>query len=106
LQADERPEVEAARKGADLERPIEGEDPSAHSPDVVRRWLRAYAELESLESELLDLLAARAARMSKEARREAEETNLPVLLSQFVRFRKRRDYWQQRERELGTGSAG
>jgi hypothetical protein len=104
LQAEEPPEIEAARKGADLDRPIDGEDPSARSDQAIRRWLRAYAELESLEAELLDLFAARSAQMSEDARREAAETNLPVLVSQLERFRKRHDYWQDRaenlEREL------
>src|SRR3981081_2024428 len=77
----EKPEIEAARKGGDIDRPIDGEDLSAESPAVVRRWLRAYAELESLETELLDTLAARTARMSNDARREAAETDRPVLQS-------------------------
>ena len=50
--------VEAARKGGDIERPMDGEDPGAAAPEVVSRWLRAYAEIESLETGLLDLLAA------------------------------------------------
>jgi hypothetical protein len=102
----ERPEIEAARKGADPNRPpnrlIDGEDPSALSPHVVRRWLRTYAELENLEMELLDLLAFRAAQMSEDARHEAGETNFPVLVSQLDRFHKRRDFWQQRKREMET----
>jgi hypothetical protein len=96
----ESPEIEAARKGADPNQPMDGEDPSAQSPDVARRWLRAYAELESLETELLDLLALRTAHMSKEARQEAAETNFPVLVSQLERFHKRLDFWQQRKREV------
>ena len=100
----ERPEIEAARKGADPNRPIDGEDPSALSPHVVRRWLRTYAELESLEMELLDLLAFRAAQMSEDARHEAGETNFPVLVSQLDRFHKRRDFWQQRKREMETSA--
>ena len=96
----ERPEIVAAKKGGDLNRPIDGEDPNAQSRDAVRRWLRAYAELESLETELLDLLAERIARMSEDARHEASETNLPVLISQLERFRKRRDYWRQRQQQL------
>ena len=100
--AGERPEREAARKGGDAERPMEGEDPKAQAPESIRRWLRAYAELEALESELLDVLAARAANMGKDALHEAEETNLPVLLSQLERFRKRGEYWRQRAFELET----
>jgi hypothetical protein len=98
----ERPEIVAARKGADPNRPIDGEDPGAQSPDVARRWLRAYAELESLEVELLDLLAFRTAQMSEDARHEAAETNFPVLVSQLDRFHKRLDFWQQRKREVET----
>jgi hypothetical protein len=100
----EKPEIEAARKGGDIDRPIDGEDLSAESPAVVRRWLRAYAELESLETELLDILAARTAQMSNDARREAAETNLPVLMSQLERFRIRRDYWRQRQRQREMGA--
>ena len=97
----EKPEIVAARKGGDFNRPIDGEDPNARSRSAVRRWLRAYAELESLETELLDLLAERIAQMSDDARHEASETNLPVLISQLERFRKRRDYWRQRQQQLG-----
>jgi hypothetical protein len=100
LQPEEPPEIVAARKGADPDRPIDGEDPTAQTDQAVRRWLKAYAELESLEAELLDLLAARSARMSQDARREAAETNLPVLVSQLERFRKRHEYWQQRAEHL------
>jgi hypothetical protein len=52
--------------------------------------------------ELLDLLALRAAQMSEDARHEAGETNFPVLVSQLDRFHKRRDFWQQRKREMET----
>src|SRR6267378_6066845 len=98
----ERPEIAAARKGADPNRLIDGEDPSAQSPHVARRWLRAYAELESLEMELLDLLAFRTAQMCEDARHEAAETNFRVLVSQLDRFQKRLDFWQQRKREVET----
>jgi len=38
--------------------------------------------------------------MPREAQREAEETNLPVLASQVERFRHRLDYWVKRQHEL------
>jgi hypothetical protein len=94
------PEVEAARKGADPHRTIDGEDPSAHSPFVVSQWLKAYSELLELESDLLDLLAARLPLLSDEARREAEDTNLPVIVSQLERFRHRRNFWRKRKDQL------
>jgi hypothetical protein len=104
MQAAERPEIEAARKGGDPDRPIDGEDPGTRSLDVARRWWRVYGELEKLETELVDHLAERAAEMSDDARREAAETNLPVLLSQLHRFRERHTYWRQRAQEVETGT--
>ena len=50
--------------------------------------------------ELFDMLAKMIPTMPKEAQREAEETNLPVLASQVERFRHRLDFWVNREREL------
>jgi hypothetical protein len=73
-----------------------GEDPGAQAPEIARRWWKAYAELESLETALIDLLAERAAAMSEDARREASETNLPVLLAQLQRFKARHAYWRER----------
>ena len=92
--------IEAARKGADLYRPSDGEDPSSQAADVIQQWLNAYTELETLERELLDVLATRMPGMSAEARREAEETNVPLILSQIERFRHRRGFWQKRKEAL------
>jgi hypothetical protein len=94
------PEIEAARKGADPHRTIDGEDPAAQAPDVIRQWLKAYSELRELEADLLDLLAERLPRMSDAARREAEETNLPVIVSQLERFRHRQNFWRKRKDQL------
>jgi hypothetical protein len=40
--------------------------------------------------------------MSDEARHEAEETNLPVIVTQMERFRYRLEFWRQRKQELGV----
>jgi hypothetical protein len=102
VEAPERPAVEAAQKGADLDRRIDGEDPDTQSPDSIRQWLKTYAELLALEADLLDMLAERLPRMSNGARREAEETNLPVIVSQLERFRYRLDFWKKRRKELDS----
>src|SRR5258707_13624455 len=39
----EKPEIVAARKGGDFNRPIDGEDPNARSRSAVRRWYYANA---------------------------------------------------------------
>lgn len=92
--------VEAAWEGADLERPIEGENPESGSLKEAERWLSVYHHLVKLETELFDQLARMIPTMPTEAQREAEKTNLPVLASQVERFRHRLDFWQKRRDEL------
>jgi hypothetical protein len=96
----------AAWEGADLDRPIAGEDPESDSLEDARRWVTVYSHLVKLEQELLDLMAGMITRMPDEARKEAEETNLPVLASQIERFRHRLDFWSRRRGELEEGSSG
>lgn len=99
--ASEREEAAgAAWQGADLERPISGENPESESLEEARRWVRAYGHLVTLEQALFDLLAKMIPGMPGDAQREAELTNLPVIASQVERFRHRLDYWVKREREL------
>jgi hypothetical protein len=100
VEGSKKPAIEAAQKGADLHRTIDGEDPDTKSPDSIRQWLKTYAELLALEADLLDMLAERLPGMSNGARREAEETNLPVIVSQLERFRYRLDFWKKRKEEL------
>ena len=90
----------AAWEGADLERPISGEDPESRSLAEARRWIAVYRHLVKLEQELFDMLARMIPTMPKEAQREAEATNLPVIASQVERFRHRLDHWLKREQEL------
>ena len=90
----------AAWEGADLERPISGEDPESQSLAEARRWTAVYRHLVKLEQELFDILAGMIPTMPQEAQREAEATNLPVIASQVERFRHRLDYWVKREQEL------
>jgi hypothetical protein len=92
--------AKAAWEGADLDRPLSGEDPESGSLAEARRWVLVYRHLMRLEQELFDLLARMIPTMPKEAQREAEHTNLPVLASQLERFRHRLEYWVNREREL------
>src|SRR3989442_2705355 len=99
--ASEREEAAgAAWQGADLERPISGENPESESLEEARRWVRAYGHLVTLEQALFDLLAKMIPGMPRDAQREAELTNLPVIASQVERFRHRLDYWVKPERGL------
>lgn len=91
---------QGAWEGADLERPIAGEDPDSDSLEEARRWLSVYSSLVKLEQDLLDVLARIIPELPDAARREAEQTNLPVLMSQVERYRHRLDYWSKRRAEL------
>ncbi len=95
--------ADAAWEGADLERPIKGENPKTDSPNEARHWVAVYSNLVELEQNLLDLLARMIPNMPRDAQREAEETNLPVLVSQIERFRHRLRYWSKRRTELEKG---
>ena len=96
--------AQAAWEGADLERPLSGEDPQTRSLDAAKHWIAVYSHLIDLEQELLDILAKTIPNMPEEARKEAEETNLPVLASQVERFRHRKDFWVKRRHELEEGT--
>ena len=90
----------AARAGADLDRPIAGEDPASDSLDEAERWIGIYHHLLSLEQDLFDRLAMHLTSMPPAAQREAESTNLPVLMTTLERFRHRLAFWQKRRDEL------
>jgi hypothetical protein len=96
----------AAWEGADLERPIQGENPESDSLEDARRWVSVYSHLVKLEQELMDLMASMITNMPGEAQREAEQTNLPVLASQVERFRHRLSYWSKRRAELEDKTPG
>ncbi|HKW59224.1 MAG TPA: hypothetical protein VJR46_05675 [Candidatus Dormibacteraeota bacterium] len=90
----------AAWQGADLDRPLPGEDPDSGSLAEAQRWLAVYHHLVHLEQELLDTLARMIPSMPDAAQKEAEATNLPVLAAQAERFRRRLAFWQRRRDEL------
>ena len=98
--SDKSEAVRAAWEGADLERPIAGEDPGSDSLKEAQHWIAVYHHLLSLEQELFDVLARVIPGMPADAQKEAEETNVPVLASQMERFTHRLRYWQKRRREL------
>src|SRR5207245_9317737 len=82
----------AAWEGADLERPIQDEDPRSESLQEARRWVSVYSHLVHLEQQLFDALARMIPEMPGEAQREAEQTNLHVIASQVEDYRYRLPY--------------
>lgn len=92
--------ADAAWDGADVDRPISGEDPASESLAEARHWVAVYRHLVKLEQELFDRLAMVIPTMPPDAQREAEATNLPVMASHLERFRHRLDYWVRRQQDL------
>jgi len=90
----------AVWEGADLDRPLLGENPESDSLEEARRWVSVYGHLVKLQQDLLDVLAGMIPTMPDEAQKEAEQTNLPLLASQVERFRHRLDFWSRRRAEL------
>jgi hypothetical protein len=96
----------AVWEGADLERPLLGENPESDSLEDARRWVSVYSHLVKLEQDLLDVLAGMIPSMPGEAQMEAQQTNLPVLASQVERFRHRLEFWSRRRTELESRQPG
>ena len=63
-------------------------------------WTRIYAQILVMEESVLDRIQQLMRSQGPEARREVELTNVPVVVAQAERFRRRHGYWEARLREL------
>jgi hypothetical protein len=63
-------------------------------------WTQIYAEILEMEETVLGRIEQLMVGQSAEARREVELTNIPVVVAQAERFRRRHGYWESRVREL------
>ncbi len=63
-------------------------------------WTQIYAEILAMEEAVLDRIRQLMRGQSPEARHEVELTNVPVVVAQAERFRRRHGYWEARAREL------
>ncbi|MHB1525637.1 MAG: hypothetical protein ACYCZN_05100 [Candidatus Dormibacteria bacterium] len=99
-----RPEMEAAARGADPSRGMEGEASlEGASLEQALFWQATYSEVLAMEEKVLDRIEQLMADQSPPARREVQLTNVPVVTSQAQRFRDRLGYWDVRVRELQAG---
>ncbi len=63
-------------------------------------WTQIYSEILAMEEKVLARIEQLMAFQSAEGRREVELTNIPVVVAQAERFRRRHGYWESRVREL------
>ena len=79
---------------------MENEDLTTSSVVVARFWHDAYDELVRMEEQLLNQLEQMLPKLSKAARREAELTNLPMIVEHLQTFKYRLAFWRRRRIEL------
>jgi hypothetical protein len=95
-----------ARNGARERGPLahlESEDLNTNSPEIARLWENTYTELIELERKVLDRVQGLLPSMSEAARREAEMTNVPMMVQHLQTFTYRRAWWRRRREELDGG---
>ena len=96
-----RPDIDAAVRGGDWTRGMEGEGvPGLATMEQALYWRQIYTEILGMEENVLKRIGQLMSTQSREAQREVELTNVPVVVAQAERFRQRLGYWETRVREL------
>ena len=81
---------------------MNGEGPPEHATlKQALYWRQIYSEILSMEEKVLVRIRQLMITQSDEGRREVELTNVPVVVAQAERFRRRLGYWEARVVELG-----
>ena len=63
-------------------------------------WRQIYTEILDMEEKVLKRIRQLMDKQSDEARHEVELTNVPVVVAQAERFRRRLGYWEARVHQL------
>ena len=99
-----RPDIDAAVRGGDWAQRMDGEMiPGDATLAQAIYWTQIYSEILAMEEKVLARIQKLMALQSEEGRREVELTNIPVVVAQAERFRRRHGYWESRVRELKGG---
>ena len=100
-----RPDIAAAVRGGDWTLGMNGEGVPDHATlKQALHWRQIYAEILDMEEKVLKRIRQLMDKQSDEARREVELTNVPVVVAQAERFRRRLGYWEARVHELNGAS--
>ena len=79
---------------------LEGEDPDTQYAQDARHWLAIYRELIAFKANVLARVQAQVRRLPATARAEATATDVPILEAQLERYRRRLEFWYQRQWSL------
>ena len=100
-----RPDIDAAVRGGDWTQGMDGEAVPEHAAlKQALHWRLIYSEILAMEEKVLTRIRQLMDKQSDEARREVELTNVPVVVAQAERFRRRLGYWEARVHELNGAS--
>ena len=96
------PDLDVAVRGGDWTRAMDREGvPGGAKMEQALYWRQIYAEILDMEEKVLKRMHELMTTQSVEARREVELTDVPVVVAQAERFRKRlMDLWYSRLYEL------
>ncbi|MHB8588394.1 MAG: hypothetical protein ACYDA0_06030 [Candidatus Dormibacteraceae bacterium] len=98
-----RPDIDAAVRGGDWTRGMEGEGVPGHATmEQALYWRQIYTEILGMEENVLKRIGQLMSTQSREAQREVELTDVPVVVAQAERFRQRLGYWEARVHELNA----
>jgi DNA-binding response OmpR family regulator len=89
--------VKQARSHRD--RLLEGEDPDSLRPQDTRHWISVYREMIGFKDDLLERVTGDLTRVSAAAKVDLND-DIKLIDSQLKRYRRRLDYWVQRQLEL------
>jgi hypothetical protein len=96
-----RPDIDAAERGGDWTKRMDGEGvPGEASLEQAVYWRQVYSEILAMEEKVLERIRQLMLTQSDTARREVELTNVPVVVAQAERFRQRLGYWDTRVENL------
>jgi hypothetical protein len=102
----ERPDIDAAERGGDWTKRMDLEGvPADATLEQALYWRQIYTEILAMEEKVLATIRKLMATQSEAGRREVELTNVPVVVAQAERFRRRLGYWEARVQHL-NGKAG
>jgi hypothetical protein len=100
-----RPDIAAAVRGGDWTLRMNGEGvPHDATLKQALHWRQIYTEILEMEEKVLKRIHQLMDKQSDEARREVELTNVPVVVAQAEKFRRRLGYWEARVIELNGAS--
>jgi DNA-binding response OmpR family regulator len=76
---------------------LEGEDPGTQFGQDARHWVAIYRELIVFSTNVLARLQARVRRLPASSRAEATAADVPVIQAQLARYRRRLEFWYERQ---------